>query len=173
MQNQWADPAGYPKDSKPIRYRIRRHNGKPHNAVVDLFKWREPIEVEIYDELVEHQTELTYDFTTMAYHHSLAAIDQVLANMITQLIQRACQYFVDDDDEYEALDYVDDIRLSSAEIEERIKRINKGENIREANRINKEWYDLEQLPWGQQRALIEQIEDVKRKFGFEFIGEAE
>lgn len=63
--------------------------------------------------------------------------------------------------------------VSDDEVRERIHRLDKGENTREAERTSKRSYPISELPWDQQRALIEQVERLKRKWAFEIIGEVE
>ncbi len=181
-ENHWADPAGWPEGSKPpvIRYRIREihlPNGLPKNAVGgDRYKLRDnPIVPEYYlGEVVTHATDPTFDFTLHTWHQALAETDQLVADFISARIQAACAYFYEPDETYSPLGLVDGCDLSDDEIRERIRRINDGENYRESERsrtLNR--YDLSALPFDQQRALISQIEEVKRHFRFEIIGPVE
>ena len=54
---------------------------------------------------------------------------------------------------------------------ERIARLEQGENVREAERTGLEYYPLAELPFDQQRALVERIEDHKQRWAFEILGE--
>ena len=165
VKNTWADPEGVPIDSHPIRYQIRDHqSGK----------------------IAERVTEMTYDFYTHSTHHALAEADQHIANEVAHLIETACRYFHAPDEEYVPLGGVPSIVISDAEVLARIERLDKGENTREligtnVRRRNSGYteaemlkaYPLVDLPWDQQRALVEQIEEFKAEWAFEWIGEAE
>lgn len=152
MENRWADPDGYEsKDLPRVRYRIRGATGKVEQRV----------------------TSITYDSKFRRYWHCLAPMDQHFADTISDLIQRACGYFYQDDDDWVPLQGVPEIFVSDEEIRSRIDRLNRGENTREAVRTSQEHYPLDELPWYQQRALIEQIEALKAEWAFEILGEEE
>ena len=89
------------------------------------------------------------------------------------LVQRASAYFSAPDDEYEPLDGIAEMRLTDEEVRVRIARLEQGENTREAEREKKQFYPLGELPFEQQRALIEQIEALKQQWQFEILGEVE
>lgn len=149
MENRWADPEGVETRPAPIRYRI-----------VD--PWGNP---------VERKTSVNLDVGRNRYYHSLAPEDQHFADTIVDLIQRACAYFYAADDEYEPLQGVPDIRISDEEVLARCERLDGGENTREAERLNQERYPLTELPFDQQRALIERIEALKQQWQFSILGE--
>lgn len=148
-RNTWAQPDGYAAPPPPVRYRVRAEDGR----------------------VVERQTSVAFDATRSRYYHSLAPQDQPFADSLVALIQRACAYFYASDDEYAPLEGVRDIRVSDREVLERIERLERGENVREAERTGQKYYPLTELPFDQQRALIEQIEALKQKWGFEILGE--
>ena len=152
MENKWAEPEGYDIAPKPIRYRIKDY---------------------LTGQVVERKTELMRDYTVGAMFHSLASRDQFIADRINELIQRACHYFYKPDGEYFPMEGVFEVVISDDAVRERIRRINKGENLREALRTQLNYYDLEELPFKQQRALIEQIEKLKKDWEFEILGEAD
>ena len=54
---------------------------------------------------------------------------------------------------------------------ERIARLEQGENVRESERTGLEYYPLAELPFDQQRALVERIEDHKQRWAFAILGE--
>lgn len=147
--NAWAAPEGYAAPPPPVRYRIRERDGG----------------------VVERQTSVAFDAVRSRYYHALAVQDQHFADAIVALVQRACAYFHAPDDAYEPLEGVADVVLTDAEVRERIHRLEQGENRREAERTGKQYYPLAELPWDQQRALVEQIEVLKRDWEFEILGE--
>lgn len=147
MANRWVNLDGDPGPPQAVYYRIIEPGG---NVAV-------------------HETLYLADPMTRRYHRSLAVQDQWFADAIVALIQRTCRYFFDPD--YIPLPGVADIVISDADVEERIYRIEHGENQREAVRTGKSFYPLHELPGDQQRALIEQIERLKREARFEWIGE--
>ena len=151
MENRWADPAGNEGEPPRVRYRIRDASG----AIVDRV------------------TSTAYDSKRQRYYHSLAPFDQPFADEIVELVQRASAYFYAAEDDYQPLEGVADVRVTDDEVRTRIARLEQGENVREAERTGLEYYPLSDLPFDQQRALIEQIEALKRRWGFEILGEVE
>lgn len=152
-ENRWADPAGFAEQPAPVLYRVRaQKDGEP-------------------GELVERKTTTLQDARTGTHFHALSPDDQHLANKTVALIQQACGYFHASDEDYAPLEGVADVKVSDDEVRARIERLDRGENTREADRTSKDRYPLTELPFDQQRALVEQIEDLKRRWGFEFIGE--
>lgn len=148
MDNKWAEPEGYIDFPAPIYYLIRDH-----------------------DKVVKHHTIPQKDYTTGTVFHALHSDDQFIADRVTELIQRACHYFYKPDGEYFPMEGVPEVVISDTAVRERIRRINKGENTREAQRVGQAFYDLETLPFKEQRALIEQIEKLKKDWAFEILGE--
>ncbi len=151
MEKQWAEPEGYTDPPPPVRYRIRDHDGA----------------------VVERETAVAYDHGRGRSYHSLAPEDQEFADEIVNLIQRACGYFYAPDGEYEPLEGVNEVRITDDQVRERIERLEQGENIREAERTRQASYPLTELPWDQQRSLVEQIEAHKQRWHFEILGEVE
>ena len=149
VENRWADPAGYDAEPARVRYQIKDASGK----------------------VVERITSVAYDSKRQRYYQSLAAFDQQFADELVDLIQAACAYFYAPDDEYEPLAGIAEIRLSDDEVRARIARLEQGEKVREAERTGLEHYPLAELPFDQQRALIERIEDHKQRWGFAILGE--
>ncbi len=147
--NRWAEPAGYDAEPPRVRYRIRDATGST----------------------VERATSVAYDSKRKRYFHSLAAFDQPFADGIVDIIQAACAYFYAPEGEYEPIVGVEEIRVSDDEVSTRIARLEQGENVREAERTSLEYYPLAELPFGQQRALVERIEKHKQRWQFEIIGE--
>lgn len=156
IENTWASPAGYEAEPPRVRYRIRSRltNGTP-GAVV------------------ERRTQAAYDHTVQAHFHSLAPLDQHFGDKITELIQRACGYFSKDDNDYDPLPPTDWVGLTDFEVGDRIYRLDRGENAREALRTSMERYVLADLPHEQQRHLIEHIEILKHQWAFEILGEVQ
>ncbi len=153
MKNRWATPEGFSERPPPIRYRIL---DKPSGKVV------------------EHRTSVMADYYKGGnYFHALAYSDQEYSYGIRKLIQTACGWFYAPDGEYEPLSSVPGIVVTDDEVRERIARIDDGENTREALRAHKKRYPLVELPFEQQRALIEQIERHKAEWSFELLGEAD
>lgn len=151
MDNQWADPAGYgpdASDAPTIAYRILdRLSGK----------------------IVERVTDATHDYHRHRFFLSLNFADQEFADEHAELLQRACAYFYQEDG-YVPLIGWPGSRTSDSEVRVRIARLDGGENTREADRMNQRRYPLDELPWGQQRALIEEIDRLKALWHFEIIG---
>ncbi len=149
MDNRWADPTGYDAEPTRVRYHIKDASGT----------------------VVEHITSVAYDSKRQRYFHSLAAFDQQFADELVDIIQSACAYFYAPDDEYEPIEGIPDIRVSDDDVRERIARLERGENVREAERTGLEYYPLAELPFDQQRALVEHIEEHKQRWFFEILGE--
>ena len=152
MQNQWADPEGVESRPPAVRYRIRTPRGK----------------------IEEHRTVPTQDPHILnRWFHALAPQDQLFADRYADLLQQAAAFFYAPDDVYRPLDGVPDIAISDEDVRERIRRIDGGENTREATRYRgspEARYPFGKLPFDQQRALIEQIEAFKREWQFELLG---
>ena len=146
MKNEWNLPEGYAVRPAPVRYRL--------SGVV-------------------YQTVPAVDPVTHRWHHALAPETRVLAIAVRELVQRACGYFYEPDATYVPLPGVQGVVVSDDEVRERVRRLDLGENLREAVRTSMRRYPLQELPWDQQRALVEGIEEVKRVLGFELIGEVE
>lgn len=149
MENAWADPAGFESRPNPVKYRIRYG-----------------------DNVVERFTQQAIDPITKRWHHSLNANDHAMSLEIRSFIQQACSYYYADAENYTPLQSLPWIEISDEEVRARIDRLNRGENMREAVRTHSAQYPFDELPWDQQRALIEQIEAVKQRWGFEIVGES-
>lgn len=152
MENQWADPHGFEQRPPAVRYRIRTPRGK----------------------IEEHRTVPTQDPHIFdRWFHALAPQDQLFADRYADLLQRAASYFYAPDEVYRPLDGVPEVVVSDVEVHERIRRIDGGENTREATRYRGSpdaRYPFQELPFDQQRALVEQIEALKREWEFELLG---
>lgn len=152
MENQWADPAGFEARPPAVRYRIRGMRGK----------------------LEEHRTVPTQDpHAGDRWFHALAPQDQLFADRYADLLQAAAMYFYAPEEIYQPLTGAPDIVISDAEVRERIRRIDGGENTREALRYRgseEARYPFGALPFDQQRALVERIEALKREWSFELLG---
>jgi hypothetical protein len=151
--NQWASPEGFTSRPPRVQYRVRDKDS---------------------GEVVVRMTALMADGAVRkgAYYHSLDHHDLHLAKSAARLLQQACGYFYADDEKYEPLEGVADIVIPDHEVRERIERMDLGENSREAERVGRKRYVLTELPWDQQRALVEQITALYREWQFEWIGEA-
>lgn len=150
MNNEWAEPEGIVEEpTYRVLYKIRESDGKVHT----------------------HRTQHRKDVITGTFYMELAGTDQYFADGINKLIQEACQYFYEDD--WKPMEGVPDIVISDEEVRERIRRISLGENVREARRTSRKHYPLDDLPFEQQRALIERIEKYKQEWAFEIIGTEE
>src|SRR5438093_12824026 len=144
MNNEWNLPEGYAERPAPVRYRIKSASG-----------------------VVERFTGQALDPITRRWHHALSPEDHDLSLQIRGLIQQACGYFYASEEDYQPLDGVPDLVISDDDVKERIRRMDLGENTREAVRTGSQRYPFAELPWEQQRALVEQIEAVRRGFEFE------
>ena len=151
MQNRWAEPEGFEANPPAVRYRILG----PHGA------------------LVERETERAFDAGRQRHYHALHAQDQPFADAITALVQQACTYFYAGDETYTPLEGLADVVVPDADVRTRIERLDGGENTREAERTQLRRYPLTDLPFDQQRALVEQIEALKRRWQFEILGPAQ
>jgi len=145
--NHWAEPDGFASNPPAIRYRIRGPAGG----------------------VLERETERAFDSGRQRYFHSLHLEDQPFADAIVDLVQQACAYFHVGDG-YQPLPGVSGVVVSDDEVRARIERLDRGENTREAERSGLGRYPLTDLPFGQQRALVEQIEALKREWQFEILG---
>ena len=162
VDNIWSQPEGVPRNSRPIHYRILdRGTG----------------------ESVDRFTQVSYDHYTESTHHALDEHDQHVADHTSRLIQRACRYFYEPDETYVPREGVDDIVVSDDEVRDRINRLENGENRRESIGYNEreartglvwplDYFRLSDLPWDQQRALVEQLLAYRRECGFEIVGPA-
>ena len=169
--NVYAEPEGYDEKPAPVLYRIREvffPDGRPPAR----YQLRDnPIVPEYWlGGMVERETEIKRDQWNGQWYHGMDARDLLYCDLITGLIQGACAYFYEPDDTYQPMAGVPGSQLTVEEIEARILRIDAGENTREAERATQGRYPLVDLPLGQKRALIEQIDELKRKFRFEIIG---
>lgn len=161
LENQWSKPEGVEVPEglaapRPVKYKIL--NPKTGNVE-------------------EHTTEREFDRYFKTWHHAMAPQDQFYADMVAEIIQKACAYFYEPDDTYTPIEGVADIVVSDEEVQERINRLNLGENKREAvghsarRHEHFDFYPLDELPFDQQRALIEQLLDLKRTYKIELLGE--
>jgi hypothetical protein len=148
MNNEWNLPEGYAERPTPVRYRIRSASG-----------------------IVERVTGQALDPITRRWHHALSPEDHEMSLQIRAFIQQACGYFYAPEDAYKPLDGVAGVVISDDEVKERIRRLDLGENTREAVRTGSQRYPFADLPWDQQRALIEQVEAIRQSFEFEILGE--
>ena len=148
--NRWAEPEGYKEKPPVVAYRILdRDSG----------------------EVVIRQTTATEDpHRRGASYLAFDGRDQVFADEIIALVQRVCSFFYQKDD-YAPMGGWEPSTASDDEVKARIRRLNLGENTREAERVGRHAYPLDELPWAQQRALIEQIDRLKAKWQFEIVGE--
>lgn len=150
MPHPWGEPEGYERGQTPrVRYRI-------------LDK--------ATDKIVEHVTGSMYDTGTQHCHLEFDSRDQAFAYEISAAVQRVCAYFYQRDG-YEPMAGWIEARVTDDEVRARIRRLDLGENTREARRTAKRRYPLTELPWAQQRALIEQIDRIKHEWRFEWVGE--
>lgn len=163
LDNKWSKPEGvFAPSGKGYPNRLKYRIINPTTNKVE-----------------EHFTEVALDNYTKTYHHALAMADQWYGDKVAEIIQSACAYFYASDAEYVPLKGVRDIVVSDEEVRERIYRLNLGENVREAighsARMHQhyDFYPLDELPFLQQRALIEQLLDWKRQNQVEIIGEVE
>lgn len=151
MTHPWGEPEGYASGETPrVRYRI-----------LDKAK----------GEVVERVTGSMYDTGTQRFHLEFDSRDQAFADEMALMVQRCCSYFYSKDG-YEPMQGWAESRVADDEVRERIRRLDGGENTREARRSRKARYPLTELPWAQQRALIEQIDRIKHEWSFEWVGEA-
>lgn len=163
------DPAGYPYGERPQRYRIRQ---VLHPAVLgSRYQLRGTADPEYrLGDVVERVTTVSVDPVNHRSYHALQEADQLYADLCTRVVQEACRWFYDP--EAQALKGVPDIQLTDDQVRESIERLDLGENKREADRIGKQRYVLTDLPWTQQRALVEQLYALRREFAFEKLGPA-
>ena len=168
LLNIWAEPEGYVNtvDTSPVMYQIK----VPEMSTATVKDGKLVVELSVM--AARHKTSIMWNSgpNHKSYFHELAVEDQWFANAITDLVQQACSYFYLPDEQYIPMEGVPEIVVSDEAIAERIRRIDLGENFREADRSKKERYPLTELPFDQQRALVEQIEDLKRVVGFAIIG---
>jgi hypothetical protein len=152
LQNLWAEPEGFETRPPAVRYRIRSTRGK----------------------IEEHRTVPTQDpHIGDKWFHALAPQDQLFADRYADLLQHAATYFYAPDEIYQPLEGVADVVVSDEDVRDRIRRIDGGENTREAVRYRgsaEARYPFAELPFEQQRALVEHIEALKREWSFELLG---
>ena len=97
------------------------------------------------------------------WFHALAPQDQLFADRYADLLQQAATYLYAPDAIYEPLEGVRDVVVSDDDVRERIRRIDGGENTREAVRYrgsDEARYPFGDLPFDQQRALVERIDEL-------------
>jgi len=161
------DPTGYPHGEPAQRYRIREVlEPAGYGSRYQLRGTADP-EYRL-GRVVDRVTVVSVDPVNHRSYHALQEADQLFADLCTRLVQEACRWFYDPD--WEPMTGVADIVLSDDDVRESIRRLDLGENKREADRIGKARYVLTDLPWAQQRALIEQLHALRREFGFEKLG---
>jgi len=161
------DPHGYAAGESPQRYRIREVvRPRPFGARYQLRGSADP-DYELGD-VVERTTLVSFDSVTHSYYHSLSEPDQLFADLCARITQDACRWFYDRT--WEPLEGVADIVISDEQVQEAIQNLDLGENKREADRTAKPRYVLSDLPWNEQRALIERLYALRRKFEFEKLG---
>lgn len=161
------DPRGYTAGEPPQRYRIRDVvRPKPFGARYQLRGTFDP-SYELGD-VVERMTTVSFDTVTHSYFHALSDSDQLFADLCARLTQDACRWFYDRN--WTPLGGVPDIAISDEQVREAIQNLDLGENKREADRTSKPRYVLSDLPWSEQRALIERLYALRREFQFEKLG---
>ena len=167
MDNIWAEPEGYVNaaDTSPVMYQIKA----PEMSTATVKDGKLVVELSVM--AARHKTSIMWNSgpNHKSYFHELAVEDQWFANAITDLVQQACGYFYKKED-YVPMVGVFSTIISDADVAARIHRLDYGENFREADRTKMARYPLSDLPFDQQRALVEQIEDLKRVVGFAIIG---
>lgn len=189
---------GFADKPTPWRYRIRVYgvkegqtNSLTSNTILGIDE-RGTYCVE------QHQTVDAYrTIPRLGFRHfrCLDPVDQKFADELAMLIQQACEYFYFPDEAeerpakpiswmgatsdsvvvpaYVPMEGIADVMVTDAEVLERVEALDKGENTREASRSGKQRYPLTELPFDQQRALIEQVEACKKRWSFSWIGEVE
>lgn len=163
------DPAGYPYGERPQRYRIRQV--VQPGVLGSRYQLRGTADPDYrLGEVVERVTTVSVDPVNHRSYHALQEADQLFADLCTRTVQEACRWFYDDG--WEPMKGVPDIQFTDDQVRESIERLDLGENKREADRIGKRRYVLTDLPWPQQRALVEQLYALRREFGFEKLGPA-
>jgi hypothetical protein len=161
------DPAGYPATEPPQRYRIREVvRPRPFGARYQLRGTGDP-EYELGN-VVERMTSVSFDTINHAYYHALHEADQLYADLCSRTAQEACRWFYDP--EWQPMPGVADIAITDDEVRESIRRLDLGENKREADRTFKPRFVLSELPWTEQRSLIERLYALRREFQFEKLG---
>lgn len=161
------DPAGYEIDEAPRRYRIRQvARPVPFGSRYQLRGSHDPA----YElgEVVDRSTTVAYDSITHSYYHALAEQDQLYADLCTRVVQEACRWFYDRN--WTPMPGVDDLLVSDEQVAESVRRLDLGENKREADRTGKPRYVLTDLPWAEQRSLVERLYALRREFAFEKLG---
>lgn len=171
--NKFTDPAGYPNRPIPVSYRIREAHllsGRPYSPQYDLCYQTsdQSFPPEYYlGAQVTRETLPDYDPWNYCWYHALHPDDALFADLKVMLIQRACRWFYDS--HWEPMIGVPELNISDEEVRARIDRADRGENTREAERMGMQRYVLVDLPFDQQRALIEQVVELERKFRFEIL----
>ena len=164
------DPAGYALTERPQSYRIREVVAPP--TFGSRYQLRGSVDPDYrLGDVVDRVTLVAIDPVNHRAYHSLQEADQLYADLCTRLVQEACRWFYDRD--WQPMAGVPEIVLTDDEVRESIERLDLGENKREADRIGKARYVLTDLPWQQQRALVERLHDLRRQFAFEKLGPSE
>ena len=161
-------PAGYTTGEPPQRYLIRCITSGPIGVRAALRGTTDPAYT--LGALVEHQTEPAFDYTTQRWHHALASDDQLYADLCVRLVQRSCEYFYEKD--WVQMVGAPDIVVTDNEVRASIRTLDLGENTREAVRTRSPRFVLTDLPWRQQRALVEQLWALREKWRFRRLGPA-
>lgn len=172
--NKFADPAGYGERPAPVTYRIREAvlvSGERYQPQHDI-RYAPPgyafPPLYYLGAQVTRETVPDHDPWNFRWYHALNPADQLFADLKVALVQEACEWF--NDELVESMDNVPGLNISDAEVRARIARADAGENTREAERTGKYRYILGDLPFARQRALIEQVVELERKFRFEIVG---
>lgn len=121
-------------------------------------------------EVIVRTMEWWWDVKRQTYYQQLVRGDQAFADALADLAQRVCSYFYAPDAVYVPMKGCPEIEISDAEIRSRIARVMAGEFKREAEDWRKLQYPMDELPWDQQRAYVEQIERLKSEWGFRRLG---
>jgi hypothetical protein len=163
------DPLGYAVGEPPQRYRIREIVRPQSFDTRSQLRGSVDPEYELGD-VIERFTVVTCDPLNHRYYHSLHESDQLFADLCARLIQEACRWFYDRT--WEPLSGVPGVTMTDDDVREAIRRLDLGENKREADRAGKQRYALSDLPWNRQRALIERLYVLRQEFHFEKLGPA-
>lgn len=163
------DPGGYPANEPPQRYRIREVVSPQAPTVRYMIRGTDDPEYRL-GPVREHLTTIAFDPVNHRFYHALAESDQLFADLCARVVQEACRWFFDPG--WEPMTGVQDITLTDGQVRESIRKLDLGENKREADRAGKQRFVLSDLPWSRQRALIERLYALRREFGFEKLGQA-
>ncbi len=121
-------------------------------------------------EVMTRTMEWWWDVKRQTSYQQLVQADQAFADALAGLAQQVCSYFYAPDAVYVPMEGCPEIEISDEEIRERIARVMAGEFKREAEDRRKRQYPMDELPWDQQRAYLEQIERLKNEWGFRRLG---